>query len=499
MTASASSQPLPYPARAGTIPALCVDLDGTLIATDLLHESLILLARQKPWYLLLVPFWIFLGKAHLKRCLAERVTISFSTLPYRETLVGWLRQEREIGRSVYLVTASDESLAAGVANHLGFFSGWFGSDGTVNLSGARKRKLLVDHFGERGFDYAGNSAIDLEVWRHASRAVVVSSDTRLVDATRKQASIDRTFATRRPSIRTILKGIRTHQWIKNILVGVVLVASHKLLDLKAWQAAAEAFFALSFCASAIYVVNDLLDLESDRRHPTKRRRPFASGELPVAWGVALVPVLLGVGLAIGYALPRAAFGLLAIYPAISLLYSWFLKRKILVDVFTLSLLYTIRIVLGGAATGVACSSWLMGFSMFFFLSLAFAKRGSELFNLVSRRLEASSGRAYFTWDLAQMHSFGIASAFAAGIVFALYIHSNEILLLYREPNWLWIAVMVLVYWQCRICLLVGRGALDEDPVVFAARDRVTYAVGFVVALSAWLASKGFFPVPGLLK
>ncbi len=477
---------------------LCVDLDGTLIHSDVLHESLILLAKQKPWLLFLVPFWVLGGKSHFKRKIAEKVVMNVATLPYRQDLLAWLQSEGEGGRDIYLVTASDEQFAKDIASHFPFFCGYWGSNGEINLSGRRKRELLVREFGERGFDYAGNAPIDLEIWRHVDKAVVAGANDQLIKEAREVAAIDQIFPGTHFRWGTIWKAIRVRQWVKNILVFVVLLTSHRLLDPAGWWRALAAFFAVSLCASAIYVVNDLLDLESDRQHATKCRRPFASGALPVAFGAVLVPVLLTLSCLTALLLPPNAWILLALYPAISLFYSFFLKRRLLVDVFTLALLYTLRILLGGAATGQECSSWLMGFSFFLFLSLALGKRASELHNLRAQQGEIVAGRAYYVWDLIEVHIFGVASGFAAALIMALYIHSDEVLKLYRQPHWLWIIVVTLVYWECRMWMFASRGHLDEDPIVFASRDKVTYFAGALIALSIFLATQTALPIPGLM-
>jgi len=480
---------------AATTP-LCVDLDGTLIATDLLFESVVLLAKQKPWLLVLLPLWLLRGKAVLKERIASNVRMNVATLPYREPFLNWLREEKARGCDLYLVTASDARFAQAVADHLGIFAGWRASNGTVNLSGRKKRELLVREFGEGGFRYAGNAHVDGEVWAHSSGAVVIGSRA-VADVAAKTVPVERFFEMPGLRLKKILKAIRVHQWVKNILVFTVLFTSQRALNSGTWVSAIVAFFAVSLCASAIYVVNDLLDLESDRRHPTKCNRPFASGEVPILLGIFLSPMLLVAGLSLGFLLPLEARVLICVYPIISLTYSFFLKRKMLVDLFALAILYTLRILVGGAATQTPVSSWLLGFSIFFFLSLALAKRASELFNLKKRSLDNASGRDYFVWDLLQIHIFGGASAFASGIILALYVHSPAIGTLYKQPSWLWITVIAVIYWVCRIWMLANRGALNEDPISFAVRDRLTYLIGVAVLISAFLATSSSIPLPGV--
>jgi 4-hydroxybenzoate polyprenyltransferase len=396
-----------------------------------------------------------------------------------------------------LVTASDRLLAEPVAAHLQLFDEVIATDDAENLAGRNKGELLVKRFGDRGFDYAGNSKADLAVWAHARCSIVVNGATSLLSAAAHASPLAKTFPPVPVRLKTILKAIRVRQWVKNSLVFVPLITSFQLFNLDAIKASALAFLAFSFCASSVYLLNDLLDLESDRIHPKKRTRPLASGALPVAWGVALTPVFLALGLWVASFLPPAALAVLVIYYVLTLAYSFYLKRKMLVDVFTLSGLYTIRVLMGGAATGVLCSAWLIAFSIFIFLSLAFSKRSSELFQLKKREGESTSGRSYYVWDQFTMNVFGIASAYVSAIVLGLYIHSDEIRAHYLHPNWLWLLVLLLLYWLSRVWILAGRGAMDEDPIVFATTDRVTYVSVGLTAVLLFLAARGSWGVPGM--
>lgn len=477
---------------------LCVDLDGTLVSTDTLHESLLIAVKRKPSLLLRLPFWLTRGKAGFKRRVTAEAAPDCSLLPYRPDLLEWLREQKSAGRTLCLVTASDQKVADAVSAHLSpLFDEAWGSDGTRNLSGGRKRDFLVKRFGERGFDYAGDSGIDMAVWKSA-RAQIVAGASQKLEAKVSLLFPDAfVFPTPPLRLKTIVRAIRVQQWVKNVLVFTVLLTSHRWLDTSLWLPALLAFFALSFCASALYLVNDLLDLESDRKHPRKRKRPFASGALPVAAGVTIIPMFLAGALVLSFWLPPPARAALAIYPIGSVAYSFYLKRKPLVDVFTLSALYTIRVLLGAAATGVLCSQWLIGFSTFLFISLAFSKRASELIGLQQRHATAASGRAYFVWDLAAVQSAGIASCFTAGIVLTLYIQSSEVHRLYPQPQWLWMVVVGVIFWLLRIWLIASRGQLDEDPVLFAVRDPISYVLLAAFALAVALAHFGWLAVPGI--
>lgn len=477
---------------------LCVDLDGTLVATDTLHEALLIAVKRKPALLFRLPFWLARGKAGFKRRLTAEAALDCSLLPYRPDLLEWLREQKSDGRKLYLATASDQSVADAVSSHLNpLFDEAWGSDGTRNLSGSRKQAYLVMRFGEKGFDYAGDAGIDLPVWSSARGVIVAGAAPEFEAEVERRFPDARVFPAPPFRLRTLARAVRVQQWVKNVLVFTVLLASHRFLEASLWLPAILAFFALSFCASSIYIINDLLDLESDRRHPKKRKRPFASGALPLAAGVAIVPFFLAGALVLSFWLPPPARLILAVYPIVSVVYSFYLKRKPLVDVFTLSGLYTIRVLLGAAATGVLCSEWLIGFSSFLFISLAFSKRASELIGLQQRHATAVSGRAYFVWDLAAVQSAGIASGFTAGIVLTLYIQSREVHELYREPQWLWVVAIGVIFWLLRIWLVASRGQLEEDPVLFAMRDWVSYLIFGIFACAVALARTGWLIIPGI--
>lgn len=478
---------------------LCVDLDGTLLKTDLLHESLLLFVRTAPLSAPLLPFWLPAGKAAFKRRIAERVELDAAALPYREELVSWLREQKAAGRRLVLATASDAELARAVAGHVGLFDEVVASDGTTNAGGAAKRDLLVSRFGEKGFDYAGDAPVDLPVWSAARRAVLVGVSERLRAEVARGTEVEKEFPAEPPTLKALVKAIRVRQWVKNLLVFVPVLTALKLRDVSSLASAGLAFVALSLCASAIYVVNDLMDLPSDRAHRTKRKRPFASGALPVSLGAVLVPLLLLGSAAVAVFLPAPARILLATYLVSTTLYTFWLKKKVLVDVFALAFLYTLRVLLGGAAAQIPVSPWLLAFSIFVFLSLAFVKRASELFNLRLQNLDGASGRDWYVWDNLAVTVLGVASAYLAGLVLAIYVHSEDVKRLYRHPGWLWALVPLFLYWMSRIWILVGRGAMDEDPIVFATRDRVTFAIALLTAAFLAMAARGPFGPPGLME
>jgi 4-hydroxybenzoate polyprenyltransferase/phosphoserine phosphatase len=484
------------PDATGPTPPLCVDLDGTLIRTDLLLESFLLLARQKPWLLLALPFWLLKGRSHLKQRIAEAVDFAPELLPYNTEFLGWLREAKAAGRPLILATASNRRLAQPVADHLGLFDQVLASDATTNLKGRRKLEALQAQFGAGGFDYAADARADLPVWREARAAILVHAPAGLARQLEGQVPIERIFPKPGFSLQPFVKAIRVRQWVKNVLVFLPLLAGQAFGEPALLLKALIAFCAVSLSASAMYVLNDLLDLPADRGHRTKQRRPFASGALPVLTGLWLCPLLLAAGLAIAASLSLEALGLVVLYVALTTLYSFWLKRRMLIDVFVLALLYTLRVLIGSVATGLLSSPWLLGFSVFTFLSLAAAKRGAELLYLELAGRTGASGRAYYVWDRHAISGLGQGAAFGAALVLALYLQSHEVRLLYAQPTWLWLLVPMILYWLSRIWMVTLRGTMDDDPIVFAISDRVTWGIAIAGALIVAMAKLAPFPLPG---
>ena len=418
--------------------------------------------------------------------IARRAPLEASRLPYNLQLLRYLQAQWREGRPLYLATGADAGLAERVAAHLGIFQGVLGTEGKINLTKSRKLARLKDRFGE--FDYVGNSDADVVILAGSHEAMVANPTLGLRLALRmRHIPVSRVFIDRRPVGRTLVKAIRLHQWAKNVLLFVPLLLSHKLTAPSA-VAAIAAFFCFCFMASANYLVNDMLDIESDRRHRSKRLRPFAAGDLSVAGGIALSLALILASAALLPVLPRAFALWLGLYIVATLSYSLYLKRVAVVDVLLLSGLYTLRLLAGGAATGTEISPWLAGFSSFLFLSLAMVKRFSEIENLREMGGTATHGRGYLLADMEQIRSFGTSSAYAAVVVFMLYIARPDVTELYRHATRLWLIVPLLIYWLNRVWLLASRGELDDDPVVFAMRDAMSLAVGAAVAVLALLAS-----------
>ena len=453
-------------------PILCVDLDGSLVATDTLWESLLILARTDFWALFLLPAWLVQGRAHLKQEVGKRVSLRPELLPYRSDVIDYLREQRSFGRKIVLITAADESIACSVSQFLEIFDEVLASDGRNNLKGPAKTQALVERFGAGGFSYLGDSAADEAVWQQAGAALTVGR--------RHPASaaipIEKKFAARRASISDYIRALRIHHWAKNVLLLLPLLLAHRFTVARVSQILlATILFGLA--ASSIYVFNDLLDLQSDRKHPWKARRPLASGRIPIPTGIVLFAVSFLLFLVCGeLAVGWRFVGLTLAYCVLSLAYSLRLKRIVLLDVFILSSFYGIRLFIGAVVTNVPLSHWFLAFSGFFFFSLAMAKRYSELLHAGELVETKNSGRNYRLDDRPLLSMFGIGSAFAAVVILALYIQSPDVLLLYPRPFSLLALCPLLLYWVCRIWLIAHRGKLRDDPVVMAARDPISYAI-----------------------
>ncbi len=469
---------------------LCTDMDGTLLETDTLWESLLVLLGTHPWKIFLIPIWLLRGKAPFKQEIARHASLNVSTLPFREDVVEFLRAEKRKGRKLILATAADSTIASAVAQRLGIFDTVLASDGKINLSHANKKRAIQAFLGGKEFDYAADSKVDLPIWACARTAILVGPTAGLLDLAHRTLSVGTVFARRKIKWSALWNALRPKHWVKNLLVFVPLVMAHQASDLSLLARAALAFASFSLCASGVYVLNDLLDLESDRLHDTKKARAFASGAVPLWVGVALAPVLTASSLLVATQLPRLFLAEIAIYSAASVLYSTYAKRIPMVDVLLLTGLYLTRILAGGAATHVPVSPWLLAFSMFLLLSLAFTKRYTELAKqtVEDEGPSSSSKRNYLPMDSDLIRQFGAASGYISVVVLALYVNGREVTALYRQPQWIWFACPLLLFWISRVWFLANRGQLNEDPVVFAVHDAVSYLLGAIIVVILFLAS-----------
>lgn len=457
---------------------LCVDLDGTLIHSDMLHETTISLIQVSPLSLFKLPLWLLHGKANLKMMVAEKSHFDPSKLPYNIELIEWLRQQKNIGRSLVLCTASDISIAESIAQHLGIFDDVIASDGKNNVAGENKATILVERFGKHQFDYVGNSSADIPVWENASKGVVVNAPKRVLQDAEACVEIECVFnqATKN-NLYSWAKAFRLHQWMKNVLLFIPVLASHQVLSGFTINSLVLAFLSFSLCASSVYLANDLLDLESDRSHPRKFKRPFASGDLQLWKGALVSPILLTISFALSaYVNPNFALWL-GIYFVLTCWYSLRLKQLVLVDCLTLAILYTLRIVAGSAAIGMPLSFWLLAFSVFLFLSLAFVKRFAELQVQLMHGKHTAMGRGYLTDDAPLIQTLGVSSGFMASLVLAFYLNSQKVVELYSSPEWIWGCVPVLIFWVSWIWLQAHRGQMHDDPLVFAVKDKTSLVSG----------------------
>jgi 4-hydroxybenzoate polyprenyltransferase len=474
---------------------LCVDLDGTLVKTDTLVDSVLALTRQNPRAILSIPAWLAQGKARFKQHVAQSVTLDVSALPYHKPLLQYLEREHASGRELYLATAADRTLADRVAVQLPIFAGVLASDGAHNLAGSNKLAAFRQRFGDQ-FSYIGNASPDIPILTACIEPMVANPSSALMAGLHAARVVPaHIFRDAQSPVRSWLKAIRLHQWAKNTLIFLPFLLAHGWKSpgaLSAVLGIAVAFLAFGLCASATYIVNDLLDIEADRRHPSKRNRPFAAGNLSAFSGLAVVFTFLALAAILALALPAitglggtamgASFAAwLLVYFVTTTVYSLALKRVVLVDVIVLAGLYTVRIFAGGAAAGADVSKWLGGFSIFFFLSLAFIKRFAELESLRLRDQAPSNGRGYLLADIEQLRAFGTSAAYASVVVLLVYISDLD-LKLYHHPGRLWLMLPVILLWISQLWLLASRGELNEDPVVYAITDRRSLLLGALVAL-----------------
>lgn len=467
---------------------LVVDLDGTILRTDSLWESILQLVRKDWTALVRLPFWLFQGKAAFKSRIAERVECPVAQWPYHESFLAYLQSERANRRRILLATAADQKVAQAVASHLGIFDQVLASDGRTNLSGARKGAAIRTLLNDQPFDYAGNDRVDVAIWRHARRAVLVSPTGAASAEAPLVTQVDRIFPPPFESGWPYLRALRIYQWPKNILVFLPLFAAHRVTEFPLLLQAGLAFIAWSLCASAVYVVNDLLDLSHDREHPRKRSRPFASGAVPIPHGLLLVPVLLAGSAAISLALPGRFGWMLALYFGITLAYSLVIKRYVLLDVITIAGLYTLRVIGGAEAIDVLPTFWLLAFSMFLFLDLALVKRYADLLTFQASGRGELDGRDYQVSDLPLLGGLGAASGFLAVLVLALYVNSPEIHAAYRHPRAVWMLCPILLYWTARVWIKTGRGEMHYDPLLFAMSDRASLILAVVSAVVLLMAA-----------
>jgi 4-hydroxybenzoate polyprenyltransferase len=466
---------------------LVVDLDGTLLRTDCLIESVFVLARTAPLCLLKLPGWLLKGRAFLKQRLAETTMPDIRLLPQRADVVEFLHGEKRLGRCLILATAEDARLAREVERALGLFDGVIASDGKINLSAQRKRDRLVAKWGLKGFDYIGNSLRDAPVWYAARRALLATPSHHLAQRIARVTPVQ-VISHEEARWQNYLRALRPLHWVKNGLVFVPLAAVHRLFEIALLARASMAFVAFSLCASGIYLVNDFLDLPADRRHPHKKERMLASGRIPLTHALLMLPLLLLAGFGLAFYLSTYFAAVLAAYAALMIAYSMRLKDIPLVDVLVLAVGYSLRVAAGSIATGVNISAWLLTFCVFLFFSLALIKRYAELIVLAAvPDARVVHARGYLDTDRTIVAAQGIASGYLAVLVLALYTNTEISHRLYRRHEYFWGICLLLMYWVSYLWMMVNRGRIHDDPVIFALSDRRSLWTVAAMALIAVLA------------
>ena len=467
------------PAQDAVALPLCVELDGSLIKSNVLGDGILLLLRTTPLQALNLPLWAARGRRYLESMIWSKAPLDITHLPFNRPLLAYLHAQHGEGKEIFLVTDTPPQLTDRIEDHLGIFTGVVR---TERIRGERRpgtASLLKRRF-EDGFDYIGGNNADAVALASARHAMLANPGPALNAMIRgKRIRLSQVFEDRKPLSRSIPRAMRVHQWLKNVLILIPLFLAHAF-SMNSLLKVSIAFFSFCLCASSTYIVNDLLDVHVDRRHPKKRFRPFAAGDLSTGFGVGMAVLLFSASIAGATQLPTSFLRWLSLYAIATLAYSLWLKKLVLVDVILLSTLYTLRLLAGAAAAQVKISGWLGGFAAFLFLSLAMVKRFSELQNSRSQGSQIANGRGYLLIDLEQIRSFGTASAYASIVVFSLYINNRDVIALYGHAPHLWLIVPFMILWISRVWLLAGRGELNEDPVVFAVTDRISLLIGLCV-------------------
>jgi 4-hydroxybenzoate polyprenyltransferase len=450
-------------------------------------ESVLLLARKFPAQLLLLPFALAKGKAHLKAWVADRIRPAAALLPYRKELLDYLKAEHQAGRELILISAADQRIVDEVSAHLGIFKAAYGSSRDNNLKGENKLDFINSICKGAPFDYAGNERADLKIWKHANSAIVVSRSQSLLEAAKASARDAVWFKDEGSRLKPLIKMMRPHQWLKNVLVFAPFLLAHKKVDALAVKNLLSVFVSLSFAASAVYVANDLYDIQSDRRHERKRFRPVASGNVSVISAFLLSLTLAALGcITAAVMLPPIVFCLVAAYLGLNLAYSFVFKNKLLLDILVLASFYTMRIFAGSIASDAPVSRWFLAFSSFFFLGLACLKRFVEI-----KKMKFSAGRDYCLEDLEVIQNAGMISGMMSVLVFFLYLAESQTAdTLYSSSQLLWLIGPMIIYWNIRAWIFARREKMHDDPVWFAITDRVTWILGVftvgLVILASWL-------------
>ena len=478
--------------RAESAVPLVVDVDGTLVNGDLLIEGMARLLATTPKSLVVLLCWTFLAihparRAALKRRVAEAVHLPPDTLVLNPAVLAEIDSAKRAGRRVYLASGADEMTLQALGEFVGA-TGCLGSDGSTNLVGHAKAIALKSRFGSGQFDYIGNERRDLPVWKAARHAIGVGLSPKLVRQVRTLDKDARFLPGPDSPPLESFRAMRPHQWVKNLLVFAPLVASHDT-RVESIAAVATLALALSACASGTYLVNDLLDLQDDRRHGSKRYRPLAAGTLPLPRAIILATALIGVGSGVAFTLSVTAGLCILLYMVLTFAYSLWLKRMIFLDVVSLSILYAVRVFSGAAVISIALSPWFLSFTASIFLTLAIVKRQIELSATpaTDSAIIGAGRRGYVPGDLGALTALSSASAIGSLVVLALYLHEPTVAHRYDHPEYLALICLLLLYWLGRLIVLANRGVLDDDPVAFALRDRTSWFMAVAIGSVYFIA------------
>lgn len=466
---------------------LCVDLDYTLLTTDVLAEQIVRFVRKNPLNIFKIFWFLLSGKQNLKRKLNERVEISPDELPFRKETLDFLNAEKKKGRKLILITASLYHIGRKVNEYLGIFDEVYGSQNDTNLRGKNKAKFLVETFGEKGFDYLGDSRHDVPIWKRANKSFIVSNSPTLVRKVAKFKNFGGQIRVPKISLKAIIKQLRVHQWTKNFLVFTPMIMAHSFAQEKLTLALI-AFLAFCAIASSVYVLNDIFDLQSDRKHPSKAKRPLAGGSITIVQAIAIAVLLLLLGLLLSFSLSSQFLFIAIFYILLNLLYSFYFKGIYIVDIFLLTFFYSIRIYAGGIATQTPVSKWLLAFSVFFFLSLASLKRYAEVVNLNASLSNIHLDRPYTLSNSILTLLIGVASGFASVLVFILYINSDVVVQFYKSPKFLWLLAFALLYWLLFLWNLAMKGEMHYDPIAEALTNKISIVIMFFMFIMWFLAS-----------
>jgi 4-hydroxybenzoate polyprenyltransferase len=460
---------------------LVVDLDGTMIMSDSLVESVVIFIKKSLFNLLMIPLWLSKGKATFKCKIANHVTLDVNNLPYNQRLLDYLNAEKIRGRRIILATAAHKSIAEAISKKLGLFENIIATNLVVNMKGKNKLEAIKTLVG-KNFVYAGNSSDDIPIWMSAKAAILVNTSNKINKLVKGIIPVEQEFNQNKIDIYIWLKAIRIHQWLKNLLLFVPMLAAFVFFDLNKLGLIILAFFAFSFAASATYIFNDLLDLENDRNHYIKKHRPFASGQLSISIGFIVALILVTVGIYFAHLISNAFLIIVLSYLILANLYSYSLKKILLIDTIVLSILYILRIISGSIALEINTSAWLLVFSFFIFLSLALVKRCTELISLEMHGKEYIDGRDYKVSDIRILCPLGVCAGLIAVLVLTLFINDQTTQNRYKTPELLWINVIIITYWISRIWLKTIRGEVHSDPVIFTIDDSISRVTIFLLVV-----------------